>query len=944
MERTELRVFLSSTFADLQPEREQLVKKVFPRIRAKCRDRGVEFTEIDLRWGITSEESRTGKVVRVCLEEIDKCQPYFIGILGSRYGWRPGIDEVQKDDQLLSQFPWLAEYADSNKSIIEMELAHGVFHRNKNESAFVYEQISHLSEIADADREPFDELKSKLREQAAGYRTFNTPEELGEAVYADLLFLLDRDWPESKERTPLETERAAHHAFALNRTRSYVANPDDYERFEKFVESDDPPLVVWGISGLGKSALMAYLAHEYAVRHPGSFLVAHFIGATSGTSEAALVLRRVMEEIKARYQLPDEIPADEAKFVDEFPSWLAKARSDDKMILLLDAVNQLSGIGPEMHWLPEFIPANVRLVVSTVPAIPLEELRKRDHTELALAPLTAEARERITVEFLTRYHKMLDDGQLKLIASETKLERPLFLRTLLEEIRIFGHYSSLSVHIADYLSSTDERDLFQHVLARMERDFGAATVRAVMMALWAARYGLVETELLEVTGLPRLVISEFLIALEFHLMQRGGLFTFFHNYLREAVERRYLASNEAKILAHRHLADYFAKQPFDARRRDEEPWQWQQAGELNALQSCLMQPSMVAMFANEHQAYEAFGYWRALPAIEFDVPYLTRLEGEQIQTNFAAYRNIISLFITAGDYDKAANFLDEGYPLFDARTDEVRLLEVQVIRAELETYRGAFAAAIERANELLRVHEEQLERVHVFKSKLQDLLSVSYYSLGQFAKAEEIARDKIVYSEALHGATNYETVLGYKNLAAILIADQRLEEGLKICEQAVRGCIQIFGDPHPETAMCRMNLAVCLTYQQSFERSIVEFATAELALRSSLGANHPETLNCQLNIANLHVELRQTEAAREIAIRLNAQYLKLTGADGFMSATTGILIGYTYFLERKFLEAQDYYARYTPVLQKLQGENHPSVQKFRSRIREIERAIAQPTD
>ncbi len=35
----ELRVFISSTFRDLQEEREHLVKKIFPEIRALCRER-----------------------------------------------------------------------------------------------------------------------------------------------------------------------------------------------------------------------------------------------------------------------------------------------------------------------------------------------------------------------------------------------------------------------------------------------------------------------------------------------------------------------------------------------------------------------------------------------------------------------------------------------------------------------------------------------------------------------------------------------------------------------------------------------------------------------------------------------------------------------------------------------------------------------------------------
>ncbi|MBC8145435.1 MAG: DUF4062 domain-containing protein, partial [bacterium] len=36
-----LRVFISSTFRDLQEEREHLVKKIFPEIRALCRTRGI---------------------------------------------------------------------------------------------------------------------------------------------------------------------------------------------------------------------------------------------------------------------------------------------------------------------------------------------------------------------------------------------------------------------------------------------------------------------------------------------------------------------------------------------------------------------------------------------------------------------------------------------------------------------------------------------------------------------------------------------------------------------------------------------------------------------------------------------------------------------------------------------------------------------------------------
>lgn len=81
-----IRVFISSTFRNMQAERELLVKKVFPELRRLCSERFVTFTEVDLQWGITEEQAAEGRVLPTCLEEIHDCRPYFIGLLGERYG------------------------------------------------------------------------------------------------------------------------------------------------------------------------------------------------------------------------------------------------------------------------------------------------------------------------------------------------------------------------------------------------------------------------------------------------------------------------------------------------------------------------------------------------------------------------------------------------------------------------------------------------------------------------------------------------------------------------------------------------------------------------------------------------------------------------------------------------------------------------------------------
>jgi hypothetical protein len=64
-----IRVFISSTFLDMNVERSALAENVFPQIRQYCLKHGVEFYAVDLRWGITSKEAHCGETVNRCLGE-----------------------------------------------------------------------------------------------------------------------------------------------------------------------------------------------------------------------------------------------------------------------------------------------------------------------------------------------------------------------------------------------------------------------------------------------------------------------------------------------------------------------------------------------------------------------------------------------------------------------------------------------------------------------------------------------------------------------------------------------------------------------------------------------------------------------------------------------------------------------------------------------------------
>src|SRR5258705_3282456 len=100
-----IRIFISSTFRDMHSERDHLVAFVFPELKERCAKRQLHLVDVDLRWGVTEEESKRGSALEICLDEIERCRPFFIGLLGERYGWVPPSYEVRDEPQ----YRWLLD-------------------------------------------------------------------------------------------------------------------------------------------------------------------------------------------------------------------------------------------------------------------------------------------------------------------------------------------------------------------------------------------------------------------------------------------------------------------------------------------------------------------------------------------------------------------------------------------------------------------------------------------------------------------------------------------------------------------------------------------------------------------------------------------------------------------------------------------------------------------
>ncbi len=417
---------------------------------------------------------------------------------------------------------------------------------------------------------------------------------------------------------PLDRDTEEHDAFAQSRFSVYIGSDEYFDRLNEHATSDGPPLVILGESGSGKSALLANWADEYRSVHPDEHLIIHFIGATPYSADWAVMLRRIMGEFKRRFDIEQDIPTEPDQLRSAFTNWLHMVSANGRIVLILDALNQIEDRDNalDLTWLPPVIPENIRLILSTLPGRPLDELHKRDWPSLAIEPLTRDGRNKLTVEYLDHYGRSLSAERLERIVASEQTHNPLFLRTVLDELNVYKEDRHLERAIDHYLSSESIPELFERVIKRLEQDYERewpGLVEDALVCIWASRRGLAEEEITsllgaEVTPLPKSQWVIFCKSIEYLLVSRSGLLAFFHDYMRQAVQDRYLQDDEKQKAARLLLADYFGGQELNPRKVDELPWQLSEAEEWKRLYDLLANLEFLKQ-AWEMDQFEVKAYW-----------------------------------------------------------------------------------------------------------------------------------------------------------------------------------------------------------------------------------------------------------------------------------------------------------------------------------------------
>ena len=665
-----IRVFLSSTFRDFGEERDLLVKKVFPELRRMCRERQVELVDVDLRWGITEKEAQQGKVLPTCLAEIDRARPYFMGFIGDRYGWIP--EGSQYPEVVVEREPWLEEHR-GGKSVTELEMLHGVLNNPAMAGrAFFYFRDSAYSQAKGGDyaaestehAAKLEALRERLRQsEFPVVEDYPTPEALAERVREDLLKLIDEEYPKEEVPDPLTLERMRHESYGASRKRLFIGKEADIAALDEAMDRDADgfqPVLITGEAGIGKSALLANWMPGWQERHPSAVFVVHHVDASAEAADPVEMVKRLMHEVCTMTGDAMEAAGEPDEVLEQLPEVFANAARDAQQtgrswVIILDGLESLSS-HKHMRWFPRMVPTGGKLVVCCANGDTAESLSSRlDWARMEVTALRSERCREFITTYLGTFCKKLPEPLLERILGHPLSGHALWLRTLLEELRLFGKHEEVADRLDALLSAPPSKsegealtidDLFEHVVSRIDLDTGGGHVAASLTALWASYDGLARSELLELTGMSPSKWAEIQTALDESLFESGGQVTLGNKFIRKAVADMYLPTVEVRQDTHRWLAEWFEGREVTLDVAQERVHHWKQAGDRAKLRSTLLEQEVFrALYAQDK--FRLIGHWVELKENLEDV-YQEAFE--QWSDGEDVYWDLADLLAAAGFY------------------------------------------------------------------------------------------------------------------------------------------------------------------------------------------------------------------------------------------------------------------------------------------------------
>ena len=796
--KREIRVFISSTFSDMQKERDSLVR-TFNFLRTEASKRGVSVTMVDLRWGITESEAAQGRIIDICLKEINRSKPFFIGIVGSKYGSIPPAG-LSENVELARAYPGVVQDVKSGKSYTEIEMQYGVLGNPEDVDAFFYIKEGDGPVAENADK--LEALKARIRQQKRyPVYSYSEPEEVAEQVRADFLRILEERFP--KDQLTMDGE--ARHRQAVYRDNLldfYVDRPALQERAESLILDGTGGLVhVTGLASSGKSALCAKLVEELSFRDDCR-VSSFFAGIGSADEEladvASYLLGKTVGYKNAEQAIRDAAMAD-----------------DLTRVIVLNGLDALEIKSIREHgtaWL-SILPKNYKVVVSSTEGSPLHALVSslEGVSTVTCSPLEEGEKAEFATSYLERFSKKLKPDQLDRIVRAPITGNPAILCALLGELTAFGYFERLDERIDEYVGKKDGEEFFRSILDRIEQDFGDQGAVSVLRALALSRQGLTEDEIERICGIRRIDLAILLGNCPSLVSIMSGFVCITNNRIRGIIRDLY-SDEAADQEMRRRICDdflqrckgyeisFFQYDPFKknflyddtARTIHEAAFQLHHLQDDATLYDFLIRPSIWEVLFRTDRAF-LVDCWKELEAKGHSLDaLLDRVPGVDMHLKPVIF-NDLGMFFSAdlGQMELAKRCYDlcmESYGShFGFGFGPTRLM----IQAAMLNNQAIAAYRADDYEQALRLFEESLR------------LKLKVFEPG----SEEIAT-------------------AYLNVARIHKVMDHFDEAIQYYTEALKFLRILHEGPHMDTAIALYGMAYCLFLSKDFGKAIEAYSEA----------------------------------------------------------------------------------------------------------------------
>lgn len=468
-------IFISSTFNDMQSERDYIRKFIIPRLNEELYKYQINVQVTDLRWGINTHEvneaERESKVLHVCIDSIKNTRPYFIALLGERYGWTPSETRINQIKQSLNDKERaFVEDVTENLSVTELEIILGAigspemlehsyfcFRTPSSYDNIPYEEASRYMDVFNDTTEgkknaqKLTKLKNNINricadnncsERIIHYNAywdekenkFSKLQDLGEQLYDRLLNdIMDYYESNHEEDSSIVEEQKLLESFISVNVENFLGRKELLEKLSQFILDNRSAssilkgvngIILSGDSGSGKSYIFSALydmlnklSDEYSL-----FILPHAAGISPQSVKVKEMIRNWSFIIKSF--LSEDLDNVEVN-TESFKQLLFKVQAKGYFPVIL--IDSLDSFMPEDIFMPKdifeifkYIPYNIPFVCTSLPVYAKSIIKKHGNYRLMnIGSFSLEDALLVIESSLRKNYKELSDNLKKEIINIT---------------------------------------------------------------------------------------------------------------------------------------------------------------------------------------------------------------------------------------------------------------------------------------------------------------------------------------------------------------------------------------------------------------------------------------------------------------------------------------------------------------------------------------------